>query len=396
MNTTVPEAFFENISDILLDEISKAEISIYVAVAWFTSLDLFSALKEKTQKGCKVSLIILDDEINRGSIIEHDTLNFGISKVYWIKAGSEKIMHNKFCILDNKVTITGSYNWSYRAEKNFENIVILRDSHLAKRYVGEFNNIVKLFYPAADEAGVISKKGSTSSFEVTQWIDPNVSMIRFQIELLEYRLEAMTNEKIELEKLIDLFQRRYSHELNELILEVLQLRKKKFKNGTAEYQEAAEEEAHYKEQLTSIENEDVFELSDSDLILLKANFRKACLLCHPDRVAEEDRFIANGIFIELRKAYGFNDLKRVKEILGMLETGCLRKIENNTDELALLYKITKRLELQIRALESDISEIRRSKIYLTISKLSDWDCYFKETRTKLEIEKESLIDETLN
>ena len=34
-------------------------------------------------------------------------------------------MHNKYCIIDNKVLINGSYNWTYYAEnKNEENVII--------------------------------------------------------------------------------------------------------------------------------------------------------------------------------------------------------------------------------------------------------------------------------
>ena len=36
-------------------------------------------------------------------------------------------MHNKFCVIDNKVLINGSYNWTYYAEdRNRENILILK------------------------------------------------------------------------------------------------------------------------------------------------------------------------------------------------------------------------------------------------------------------------------
>jgi hypothetical protein len=60
-------------------------------------------------------------------------------------------MHNKFCLIDEKVVITGSYNWSRRARKNRENIMIIKDSpRLIGQFLGEFNQI-KLFFNTSNE-----------------------------------------------------------------------------------------------------------------------------------------------------------------------------------------------------------------------------------------------------
>lgn len=51
-------------------------------------------------------------------------------------------MHNKFCIIDNQIVITGSYNWTYYAEnKNWENILITKNSAIINQYRVEFNKI---------------------------------------------------------------------------------------------------------------------------------------------------------------------------------------------------------------------------------------------------------------
>ena len=53
-------------------------------------------------------------------------------------------MHHKFCIIDKKTLINGSYNWTYYAEyKNMENIVILNDIETTYAFNSEFNNIVQ-------------------------------------------------------------------------------------------------------------------------------------------------------------------------------------------------------------------------------------------------------------
>jgi hypothetical protein len=58
-------------------------------------------------------------------------------------------MHNKFCIIDNKVLINGSYNWTYYAEnKNHENILIIKDEkHVIDAFDQEFQRLISLLNP---------------------------------------------------------------------------------------------------------------------------------------------------------------------------------------------------------------------------------------------------------
>jgi phosphatidylserine/phosphatidylglycerophosphate/cardiolipin synthase-like enzyme len=48
-------------------------------------------------------------------------------------------MHNKFAVIDNKVLITGSFNWTATAqEKNQENLLIIKDTSLIKDFSARF------------------------------------------------------------------------------------------------------------------------------------------------------------------------------------------------------------------------------------------------------------------
>lgn len=49
-------------------------------------------------------------------------------------------MHNKFCIIDNLV-ITGSYNWTYNANRNNENILVTDEGSIIKAYREEFERL---------------------------------------------------------------------------------------------------------------------------------------------------------------------------------------------------------------------------------------------------------------
>ena len=49
-------------------------------------------------------------------------------------------MHNKFCVIDDKV-ITGSYNWTYHANKNHENIIIVDEPGVVDSYCEQFEKL---------------------------------------------------------------------------------------------------------------------------------------------------------------------------------------------------------------------------------------------------------------
>jgi phosphatidylserine/phosphatidylglycerophosphate/cardiolipin synthase-like enzyme len=70
---------------------------------------------------------------------------------YLIKRGFEVkyytgqgLMHNKFAIIDNEVLITGSFNWTPTADrKNEENLLIMTDRWLIKKYAERFEYLWK-------------------------------------------------------------------------------------------------------------------------------------------------------------------------------------------------------------------------------------------------------------
>jgi phosphatidylserine/phosphatidylglycerophosphate/cardiolipin synthase-like enzyme len=50
-------------------------------------------------------------------------------------------MHNKYCIIDNRKVIDGSYNWSKNAKYNLEHIIVIESITVAKMYRDSFNKI---------------------------------------------------------------------------------------------------------------------------------------------------------------------------------------------------------------------------------------------------------------
>lgn len=128
---------FDKIQEQIINELDKAQFIVYVAVAWFTNDILYQKLKELKQRGVNVQIIIVDDDINRlnGCKIEAEFESKRIPQFGYF--GNNK-MHNKFCVIDLKTAISGSYNWTKAAEYNNENIVILKSRKMSTEFASKF------------------------------------------------------------------------------------------------------------------------------------------------------------------------------------------------------------------------------------------------------------------
>jgi hypothetical protein len=445
------EAVFENISERIKQELWKARKTIHIAVAWFTNKELFDILKIKAQNNCNVFIIINNDEINNNSTIPFDTLKLKNLKIFKTGLVDNELMHNKFCIIDHSITITGSYNWSYRAQTNFENIVITyNDNILSNQFLEEFNRIVKIINPneilnqelfplhivvkrleiiknyilLEETSSLIAESEKISKYDfnteiseiigliksdeyflaipiidnfirqnqqVELWVDKELSMLKTEVRKLENQINAFDNEKTELEKIISEFQHRHTLELGDIILQILKHRKLKFKSSKEKFDEAEQDERQYREQFDIENSKKVRELTNQEKTELKLKFRKATVLCHPDKVVNELKETAQKIFVDLKAAYDQNDLSKVSEILTELEKGnSFRTTSEIITEKELLQVEIARLKRQIKIIVNEIVSIKLSETYRKVIEISDWDSYFEETRQKLNKELDFL------
>jgi len=120
---TVAVPAFAGIKKIIIEELNKAVNTIYVCVAWFTDEELRDVLLAKLNEGVDVRVITYQDGVNKKHGVD-------FKEIPHLKRRGERggIMHRKYCIIDNHVTISGSYNWTDNAsEHNDENIEIIQD-----------------------------------------------------------------------------------------------------------------------------------------------------------------------------------------------------------------------------------------------------------------------------
>ena len=216
------------------------------------------------------------------------------------------------------------------------------------------------------------------------FIDPEIEGLKLEAKSLEAKLNKLSDEKADLEKLIHEFGVRHNKELGELILKILKYRKTKAK-GTPKETEAEEDYKNYSQEFEVSKNEKVANLTEEELLEIKKKYRNASKLCHPDVVSEDQKELADKLFTELNKAYEQNDLKKVTEILENLKKGNFFVSKSDTiTEKQLMKAEIEKLKMRISELQNKVELIKESDAYNTISSIKDWDVYFKETKEKLE------------
>lgn len=137
------EAYFENIQEQIIYHISNAKQKLKIAIAWFTNPQIFNRLLRACKRGITVELLINNDLINnRTNGLPFDKLIEAGAQLYI--AEPPKLIHNKFCIIDDRIVIDGSYNWTILSEKNNdENIVIIENGHVIQSFINAFDNLTQ-------------------------------------------------------------------------------------------------------------------------------------------------------------------------------------------------------------------------------------------------------------
>lgn len=134
------KSYFGDIRNIIVEDLKKAKFDIYVVVAWLTDVELFTILLDKVKNSIEVTIILVDDSINRNNGFDYDSFVERGGTIYWSNH------HHKFCIIDRRTLITGSYNWTYAAHKRVgrENILVIKDNDaLIENYSLEYQILKK-------------------------------------------------------------------------------------------------------------------------------------------------------------------------------------------------------------------------------------------------------------
>lgn len=140
------DVHFENIHSQIINHISQAENDLKICVAWFTDVDIYNSILEVQKKGVSVYVIIANHEFNKKSKVDFKELLQNKGQVGYIgnlnDTVTDKLMHNKFCIIDNELVITGSYNWTFKARLNDENVIVIKNQpNVISKFNEKFESI---------------------------------------------------------------------------------------------------------------------------------------------------------------------------------------------------------------------------------------------------------------
>jgi len=150
-------AYFQNLPQHICHHLSKATQSICVAVCWFSHKDIFETLLERLRAGVRVELLL-----------EYDSQNIrdgGLDFQQFVRAGGQLwacraagLMHHKFAILDDRLLLTGSFNWTHNS--NAENLLITKDVMTLNAFHEEFDRqkaaAQRIFQVRRDDAKVFA------------------------------------------------------------------------------------------------------------------------------------------------------------------------------------------------------------------------------------------------
>ena len=132
--------YFEDIDLYLTSELMKANVCIKAAVAWCTDKKIIRVLSVALDRGVEIILIVNDDKINRN--VDYSPITSKGGKVLF-SSGASDIMHQKFCIIDDRVVVHGTYNWTNNAKQNDESITIVSDDGAeTEKFMAEFDRLL--------------------------------------------------------------------------------------------------------------------------------------------------------------------------------------------------------------------------------------------------------------
>jgi len=119
-------------TEAVVREIEGAKISILVQAYEFSSAPIADAIFLAFKKGVKVKVILdksnVTEKYSAATFLQNHQIPVWIDRKHAIN-------HNKVMVVDDAIVITGSFNFTKKAEEsNAENLLVIKSKELAKKY----------------------------------------------------------------------------------------------------------------------------------------------------------------------------------------------------------------------------------------------------------------------
>ena len=126
----------------LVPILGSAQESIYFMAYSFTSNQLGDIVRQKAEAGLTVAGVMDEEQVMSNQGTEFDP--FRQAELDVRIDGIDGLMHHKVFIVDQKIVVLGSYNFSQSAEeRNDENLMIVYDPAIARQFISEFRRVQK-------------------------------------------------------------------------------------------------------------------------------------------------------------------------------------------------------------------------------------------------------------
>ena len=136
----------DHIQSALLPLINNAQSSICFLAYSFTADPLGNAIRQRAAAGVKVAGVMETDQVKTNVGTEYGAFRKAGLDVHL--DGNPGLMHHKVFIIDNKIVVMGSYNFTASAEKsNDENLVVINNPEIAAQYMKEFQRVYAVAQP---------------------------------------------------------------------------------------------------------------------------------------------------------------------------------------------------------------------------------------------------------
>ena len=226
-----------------------------------------------------------------------------------------------------------------------------------------------------------------------------------------FNLQELYAEKLELKEEIlscyDEFNRAYYQHFGELLREILTLQKILAKNAiknAKNEQERAEKQRIYddinaqeEELKTQANKKPKIQLNEADEKELKALYRRAVKLCHPDMIGSDEKIV---LFRKVNEAYQNKDLQGLKEFLWELESGWANVLEDlqnenlaQNEQKERLNEMINSLKERLARLEDEIKSLQKNAHFDIVKSPKSWGAFFAKEKIQLESELAGLREE---
>ncbi|MEA3306766.1 MAG: phospholipase D-like domain-containing protein [Elusimicrobiota bacterium] len=164
----------------IINAINASKKHITAAIFSFYSYPIAQALADAAKRGVDVKMIIDRVQGSQSTVVKY-VMDNGV-KLRWTRGHNKGVMHHKFSIMDEKILMTGSFNWSNNAQKNnFENMFYTTSGHYIKGFTQEFNEVYETAYVPEPEDLTDYEKGFTNNAppSADEYYDPSDPYIEF-------------------------------------------------------------------------------------------------------------------------------------------------------------------------------------------------------------------------